>query len=710
MAEGSDHAVDIRDVQVLKHDRAFLVTDRWGDVPEPNAAALGLYHRDARFLSRLELTIDGRRPQLLHSSAERNYAQTVELADPVPMRTPEGRERREGLSISRHRVLGGTLVERIRLANRGRERRDLSVELRFASDFADVVEIRGWERSSRGQVQQPTVERNQVVLSYQGLDAVVRTTTIRFSPAPDALDDGSAGFDVPLEPGEAKEIGLEVIPEAGEEPPTRRPVVEARQALDREYTQWRKRCTRFRSTNPQQLRLLERAVLDLRMLTSTDERGRTTIDAGVPWSSALFGRDSLITAYEYLGVDPGLAWGVLRELADRQGTRDDPAREEGPGKILNKARVGELAGAGEIPFASDFGSVDATPLWLVLLSGAYAWTGDLEGVRELWPNVLACLSWIDRHGDLDGDGYVEYPPRSEGAPAHQGWKDSVDAIAHPDGTPAGGPIALVEVQGYVYDAKRRTAALARALKEEDLADRLDAEAGALRDRFNHDFWMEREGFFALALDGDKRPVETITSNPGHSMWSRIVEEDRADRVARRLLSTQLSSGWGVRTLGTRQAPYDPLGYHTGAVWPHDNALVAQGLKRYGLDREAGKVIDQVTAAGAHFPMGRYPELYCGYGSDEIPVPVEHPLACRPQAWAAGAPLLMLRASCGITADAPSRVLSIVRPHLPAWLPDLELVGMRVGEARVDLAFTRRDGVTAVQVVRKEGELDVLIRQ
>jgi glycogen debranching enzyme len=304
---------------------------------------------------------------------------------------------------------------------------------------------------------------------------------------------------------------------------------------------------------------------------------------------------------------------------------------------------------------------------------------------------------------------VEYRKRSTKGLDNQGWKDSWDAIVHPDGSLATGPIALVEVQGYVYQAKARLAWIAAALGEGELGARLAREAEELKQRFNQDFWLEREGYLALALDGDKRPVASMTSNPGHCLWSGIVDGEKAPRVARKLLGPGLASGWGIRTLSARHRPFDPLGYHRGTVWPHDNALIAHGLKQYGFDREAIEVIDQLSMAGIHFSLARYPELFCGFAREDVPLPVEYPVACRPQAWASGAPLLMLRSYGGLTADAPDGKLYIVRPQLPEWLDSIEIRGMRVGKARVDLAFSSRDGVTAVQVPRKEGDIEVLIR-
>jgi glycogen debranching enzyme len=702
---------DIRDVQVIKHDRAFFLSDRFGEVPEDNQAALGLYYRDTRFLSRLQLTLGELRPILLHSSTERNYSQIVELAFPIIVADPQGFEHRENVSVSRNRLLSDSLLEQIEVRNFGNVPHHVELGIEVDADFLDVFEVRGRARRTigPGELQPPLVGHNSVVFAHRGADEASRSTTVRFSPAPDEMLSNRAVFRFDLGPDERAAITMEITPAVGEPRSARRAFQDVRQTLEQEYTQWRKKGTRFRTSNAQLSRFLDRAVLDLRMLLSEDDNGSPFLDAGVPWFSGLFGRDSIITAYECLGVNPELAWGVLRGLAARQGAEENDWRDEEPGKILHELRVGELAEAGDIPHTPYYGSVDATPLWLVLLTYAYAWTGNLDAVRALWPNAIAALEWIDRYGDLDGDGYVEYSKRSPDGLDNQGWKDSWDAVAHPDGALAEGPIALVEVQGYVYQAKYRLVRLARALREHTLADQLEREAAQLRERFNRDFWMEKEGYYALALDGRKRQVRTIASNPGHCLWSGIVEEHRAPRVVRKLLSPALSSGWGIRTLAAKQKPFDPLGYHTGSVWPHDNALIAHGMKLYGFDAEAMKVIDQLSMAGVFFPLARYPELFCGFSRDEVPLPVEYPVACRPQAWSSGAPLLMLRSYGGISADAPENKLYIVRPRLPDWLESIEIIGMRVGTARLDLVFTSRDGVTATQVPRKEGDIEVLIR-
>ncbi|HEV2685026.1 MAG TPA: amylo-alpha-1,6-glucosidase, partial [Actinomycetota bacterium] len=474
------------------------------------------------------------------------------------------------------------------------------------------------------------------------------------------------------------------------------------------YQAWRKKCTRFRLSNTQLQRYLDRAVLDLRMMQTMSSDGLPAIDAGVPWFSTLFGRDSLITAYQALLVNPELAKGTLAKLAQLQGEKVDDWRDEEPGKILHEIRVGELAAVGDIPHTPYYGSIDSTPLWLVVLGYVWNWTGDREFAEQMWPHALRSLEWIEKYGDSDGDGYVEYKRRSGGGLDNQGWKDSFDGILHADGSIAEAPIALAEVQGYVYDAKLRIGYLARALGHQDIGEQLEHEAADLKERYNRDFWMNEHNTYAVGLDANKEQIKSVTSNPGHGLWSRIVDNAKAQRLARRLLAPDMLSGWGVRTLSALNPGYDPIGYHTGTVWPHDNSLIAHGLMRYGFVEESNRVINELALAGAFFDY-RYPELFCGYSRDDVPVPVEYPVACRPQAWATGAPLLMMRSYAGMTVDVPNKMLSIVRPALPAWLERAEVIGMRVGSARVDLAFVQTGGTTGVQVMRKDGDLDVIVR-
>jgi glycogen debranching enzyme len=696
--------LDIRDVQTIKHDRTFMISDPFGDVPAGNTAALGLYFRDTRFLSRWELLIDGGRPLRLHSEADRNYSMRVESTLPIERVDPTGMEKRENIAISRHRWLERGMRESIRVQNFSAKRRRVRLDVRFGSDFRDLFEVRGWARQKRGNMLDPEVGASRVQLGYEGIDGVKRTLELSFEPKPERIWKDRATFRMQLDPQSIAELQVQFRLRAGEHEP---PDVEL-DGLEREYSRWRKHCTRFRVSNAQLQQYLDRAILDLRML-QTDMDGTPVLDAGVPWFSTLFGRDALITAYQSLALGPELAIGTLEKLAELQGSKVDPARDEEPGKIMHEIRVGELAGAGEVPHTPYYGSIDSTPLWLILYGYVWSWTGDRGVIERLWPAAERALEWIDRYGDEDGDGYVEYEKKSEGGLDNQGWKDSRDGILHADGSIPKAPIALCEVQGYVYQAKVRTARVARALGHEDLADELEKQAEELKRRFNEDFWMADEGYFAVALDGKKKQVRSITSNPGHCLWSRIVDPSKAQRVARTLLSSDLSSGWGIRTLSASNPSFDPIGYHTGSIWPHDNALIAHGLKLYGFDEEANKVIDQLALAGAFFRDSRFPELFCGFSRADVPVPVEYPVACRPQAWATGAPLLMMRSYGGMSADAPNQTLSIRQPSLPFWLEHFEMIGMRVGKTRLDLMFNSHQGASAVQVIRKEGDLEVLVR-
>lgn len=696
--------IDIRDVQTIKHDRVFMLCDRYGDMPKGNLAALGLYFRDTRFLSHYELLIDGMRPTYLHSEVDRNYSMLVETTLPIISVDPSGVETGKNVSISRHRWLEHGMHETIKVQNFGGRPRKVRIELNFGADFLDLFEVRGFKRKRGGTMLEPVMAEGQVTFAYEGLDEVRRELEVGFEPHPKRMTSTRAVYDIKLAPQSTSSIEVSFLPRVGEH----EPLHTTHQDLERDYSSWRKSCTRFRSSNPQLQQYVDRAVLDLRMM-QTDLDGTPAIDAGVPWFSTLFGRDSLITAYQALGVNPGLAKGTLTKLAEYQGTKEDPWREEEPGKILHELRVGELASTGEIPHTPYYGSIDATPLWLLIYGRVWMWTADREFAEQLWPNVERALEWVDTYGDKDGDGYVEYQKQSEGGLDNQGWKDSRDGIVHQDGTIPEGPIGLVEVQGYVYDAWRQVAHVATALGHADVAEELEHKAEELKERFNRDFWMPDAGYYAVALDGNKEQVRSITSNAGHGLWSRIIDSSRTGRVVRRLLAPDMSSGWGIRTLSAKNPAYDPIGYHTGTVWPHDNSLIAHGMKLNGFDDAANKVIDQLSLSGAFFPAGRFPELFCGFAREDVPVPVEYPVACRPQAWATGATLLMVRSYAGISADAPAGTLFIARPTLPFWLTRSDIIGMRVGSSRVDLAFHSHEGATGAQVLRKDGDIEVLIK-
>ncbi|MGE5707565.1 MAG: amylo-alpha-1,6-glucosidase, partial [Bacteroidota bacterium] len=454
--------------------------------------------------------------------------------------------------------------------------------------------------------------------------------------------------------------------------------------------------------------VLERGVIDLACLTTFHPTG-PFLEAGVPWYTSPFGRDAILTAYQTLMLGSKLAKGVLRYLAAFQGKKDDPFRDEEPGKILHERRFGELASLREIPQTEYYGSIDSTVLFLILLSETFRWTGDLAFVRELWDAVEGALMWIDAYGDLDGDGFVEYETRSELGLVNQAWKDSGNSVIFPDASLAETPIAMAEVQGYVYDAKRRTAELCYLMDLRILGDRLVKEAEELKAKFNQDFWCEEDGFYAEALDGKKRKVNTMTSNVGQALWSGIIDMERVPTLVQHLMAPDMFNGWGIRTLSAASPVYNPLSYHNGTVWPHDNSLIAKGFADHGFKEEAVTLMDSLFQTALHFDYYRLPELFCGFGrSVEFSAPVPYPVACSSQSWAAGSTFLLLQSALGLVPDAANSALHVITPMLPPWLEEVNLTNLQVGESTLDLQFMQVNGITTVRVLSKQGKLKVLI--
>ncbi|HWI65504.1 MAG TPA: amylo-alpha-1,6-glucosidase [Symbiobacteriaceae bacterium] len=678
------------DQLVTREGDLFQVSDRRGDFV-PEQLACGLFYHDTRFLSRLELRVDGAKPELLSSSAAENYVQRVFGQARVDS---EALFRKTNLAVQRQRVIyGGAMYERITLTNYELEALQTTVDLSFDADFVDLFEVRGAARARRGEQLPAELGKDWVILGYRGLDAIVRQTEVIFTVTPAALTAQSARWELQIPSHGKFVLDLIVRPAENGKRPGLMGFDAALMALKAEYGAWSARCAAIESDSETLNRVLERSVKDLRILLADYGKGPFPV-AGIPWYAVPFGRDSILTALEALPLTPSLARGTLRTLAAWQGTEQNDWRQEAPGKIAHELRFGEMANLDEIPFKRYYGTVDATPLFLVLLCEYYAWTGDLGLVRELLPNIKAALGWI-------GEGFLEFRADQGMGLVVQSWKDSPNSMTHRDGRPAASPVAVSEVQGYVYDAKRRLAPILAELGEAELAQRLQTEAEELKQRFGAAFWMEDRQYHAIALDGAGRQVGTVSSDIGHCLWSGIIDAEKAPAVAAGLTGPGLFSGWGIRTLAADESSYNPLSYHNGSVWPHDTALCVLGLKRSGFDAEANRVLGALVDAAAHFPDHRLPELFCGYARQDG-APVDYPVACSPQAWAAAAPFALIQAILGLEPDAPNATLR-VRPALPAGLGRLTVRGLRVGGAVVDLTVT----ASGVQADVREGNLRVV---
>jgi glycogen debranching enzyme len=597
------------------------------------------------------------------------------------------------LHIARKRFLwDDRLFERVRMVNYSRDAVIIPLIFEFDADFHDMFEVRGMVRARRGRRHPAHSDGRSVSLRYTGLDDIERESFISFSDPPFRLSDHKAEFMYPLGPESHLELYVEIGMCAGPAPTRER--FRAHAARARASMRLRgRRGARVRSSGRIFSEWIEKSKADLALLTTELETGPYPY-AGIPWFSTTFGRDAIITAWQVLWLDPSLAKGVLKRLAATQATEVSAFRDSAPGKIMHEARSGEMAGLGEIPFGRYYGGVDTTPLF-VALAGAYAQrTGDMALIDRLWPHLEAAVDWIERHGDTDGDGLIDYARGAASGLANQGWKDSQDSVFHADGRFATGPIALVEVQGYAFAAYQAMAALARQRGEAGRAELWAERAEHIRKTVEERFWMADRDFYAIAVDGQGELCEVLSSNPGHLLFSGLVAPERARKVTERLLRRDFAPGWGVRTLALGEARFNPMSYHNGSVWPHDTALCALGMSHYG--ERAGVVA--LTAAlfetAANFEM-RLPELFCGFPRQPGEPPVAYPVACLPQAWAAGSVFMMLQACLGLSIDALEGSVTIVDPHLPIGIDRLWIDKLQVGDEIIGLAFERRGDRVAV---------------
>ncbi len=759
------------DQLVLKEGNVFLVSQGNGDIT--GNTALGLYYSDMRYLSLLEFKFNEDAPSLLNFSGYRNFMGTLQFANEV-FQLPDGTAvPPETISIRRSRFISEGLHERIGCANYNRFPVPITLTLTFGADFRDLFDVRGFSRDKWGDLLPPLWENDELSLRYMGLDGLARSSVITFDRPPDDMKillpastapiiepskmvpivglpsfhilieppTATACWNLTLPPNSPVSLAFHVMPD-GLRPEAEEDVETPSNASPRarshhspastsfrplpsstvegtfdksvnymrlNYWNWEKQSTDFFTDNEDFTHVLRRSKFDLRVLSDLVHEGYFP-SAGIPWYACPFGRDSLITSLQTLAFNPLIAVGTLHTLARYQGTREDPWREEQPGKILHELRSGEMARLGLVPHTPYYGTVDATPLFVCLFVETMRWLDDDNLYKTLLPNAMKALEWVDTFGDLDGDGFVEYKAStSPGGIRNQVWKDSSDSIQYRDGTLAETPIAAVEVQAYVYAAKKGMSELLRRKGDVANAERLEAEANELRKRFNETFWMPELGFFTQGLDKDKRQIETISSNPGHALWCGIVDDDKARLTVERLLRPDMVSGWGIRTISHDSPSYNPMSYHNGSIWPHDNSIILAGFKRYNFHEEANTIITQIAEAAQYFRYYRLPELYCGFTRDSVynAGPAEYPVSCSPQAWAAAAPILMIQSILGLQADAVAGQVR-VSPNLPEWLSSVQVTNLHVGERRVDLIVEKHNGRNEVSLSSPDAKTTLVI--
>jgi len=677
----------------MNRDDRFVVCQP--DARVERQAEEGFFARDTRFVSGYDLFFNGQRPLLLNSSPVQFYSSRFEYTNPELL-DRDGVVPRHSLAIRLDRTVSGGVHEDYDIVNYGRRPVRLTIEIEIESDFADIFDVKAGQLVRRGEINARWFRSARELRTTYANREFVRELVLRAdrSDSTPQFANGRFVFVAQVAPKGVWHTCLRWLPLTHSK---RRPTtLDCYQTAGPRPDQAHPRLRRVRLETPNHavMRAWDQAQLDMDALQLEDpafEKGVFIPAAGVPWFVTLFGRDSLVVSMQGISGYPEFAAGALRRLSQLQATDDDPERDMEPGKIPHEIRHGELAQLRILPFQPYYGTHDATSLFLIVVSYLYQWLGDVEILNRYLPNAEAAMAWVDKYGDRDGDGFQEYATRSRHGYYNQGWKDAGDAIPHADGSLAPLSLALCELQGYVYDAKVRMADIYEILGEGRKSARMRASANRLYEQFNEAFWWESEGTYYLGLDGEKRPIESVASNPGHCLASGIVPPDRAGRVVRRLMADDMWSGWGIRTLSSDHVAYNPFSYHTGTVWPHDNALIAGGFRRYGHDAEAAMVARGLFDATERFQANRLPELFAGLPRDDGSFPVQYLGASVPQAWAAGSIFRLIAVLCGIhaTTDRTGSRL-YVDPALPDWLPELTIRNLRAGSGAAGLRFHGRD--------------------
>lgn len=682
---------------VIKEGESFALFDIHGNIYPIPSGSQGVYHNGTRFLSRLEFEIDGLKPLLLSSSPrEDNQMIIVDLTNPDINLHDDDVVLRGEIHISRSKFLWqGAYHERIHFANFGMQACEFSVDMKLDADYADIFEVRGTERPRKGEKKPLTATENGFLFSYMGLDHILRETRVEFLPAPQRMESGNVWYKVRLDPKEEFNIGLSAFfYDHGAALPSLQSFDEAKNAMNTYMEKVKDYSASFVTSNEQFNEWITRSKSDLITMTTRTAHGLYPY-AGIPWYSTAFGRDGIITAFESLWAEPELAKGVLMYLAATQAKDFNDFQDAEPGKIFHETRGGEMAQLKEIPFKLYYGTIDATPLFISLAGAYLKRTNDLETIERLWPHIERALSWIDDFGDIDKDGFVEYKTKSSKGLTNQGWKDSYDSVFYEEGGLAEEPIALCEVQGYVYDAKVSAARIAGVLGLAEKAEKLYDEARVLKEKFNALFWSPSKQIYVLALDGKKKQCDVISSNAGHCLFSGIATPDRARLTANNLLNENMFSGWGIRTIAVSEARYNPMSYHNGSIWPHDNAMIAYGFYRYNMMPEVLKVMKAIFETAIKSDNFRLPELFCGFDRVKGKGPTAYPVACSPQAWSVGSVFLLLQSCLGLEIHAAQNKIEFHYPMLPGYMKEITISNLKINDKAIILQV--RKGKEGVEV-------------
>lgn len=691
--------------RVIKENDLFLLTDEKGDIVGNQQYELGLYTKDTRFLSSLKLLVNGQSPIALHSDGGENYRSRILLTNPH-QENEDGDVVlwRESIEFERSRFIhNGVLYETIKATSYFPKPVSFRVALEMDADFTDMFIVRGFQNGDVGQRGETLFSTSEMTFTYEGTDSISRRTVVKWDQQEQEVREGYIAFDWTLDHEQSQEVTITIEPLHEDAESNVQNKLSALGLLQQSYKEWNEALPSVQTDSKQLEKLVKRGTGDLRVLLTDIGFGSFPV-AGLPWFGVPFGRDSLLAALQLLPFNSDIAKATLQTMAHYQGTKVDPWRDEQPGKILHEIRYGELANTNQIPFAPYYGSVDSTPLFLMLLVEYVKWTGDLELVNLLGDNIERALNWIDEYGDRDGDLFVEYHQEATKGIANQGWKDSGDSVVHRNGDYAKSPIALSEVQGYVYQAKKGISSIYLALGNRDKAEALEGQAERLKIAFNKAFWMADVEFYAIALDEHKQQVGTITSNPGHLLQSGILSNERAQKVANTMLSEKMFSGFGIRTMAKGQAGYNPMSYHDGSVWPHDNSMIILGLSKSNQQQHMKTVVQGLIKASTHFEYDRLPELFCGYDESNNKV-VPYPVACSPQAWAAGTPLTFVQSLLGLFPDSLNKKIYL-NATLLSSMEELHVKNVRIGQGLLSIHVTRNNGQIDVNVTENTTGLKV----